>query len=93
MMFEVENLLEASPATVSRCGMIYMEPSNLHSKNLITSFSNCLDDFYNKPNYILEFNRLANEIFYPALNYWQSLNQALFENSENSVVAGFLRLF
>ncbi|OMJ85003.1 hypothetical protein SteCoe_13780 [Stentor coeruleus] len=42
MMFEVEDLKEASPATVSRCGMVYLEPHRLGWPCLLASYINTL---------------------------------------------------
>jgi dynein heavy chain len=40
IMFEVDDLSYASPATISRCGMVLLEPEELGHNVLITSYGN-----------------------------------------------------
>eukprot|EP00736_Rhodelphis_marinus_P009962 Rmarinus@m.13206 len=56
MMFEVEDLAVASPATVSRCGMVYVEPEHVGWKSLVQSWIAKLpaDTLKNQADMLLE---------------------------------------
>lgn len=57
MMFEVADLAVASPATVSRCGMVYLEPSILG----LTPFVECW--IRKLPQAIFEHREILNNLF------------------------------
>ena len=45
IIMEVDDLSEASPATISRCGMVLLEPKQLGHNVLITSFCNEISEW------------------------------------------------
>ncbi|KAJ3073482.1 Dynein heavy chain 1, axonemal [Podochytrium sp. JEL0797] len=62
MMFEVENLQYASPATVSRCGMIYMEPGALGVLPLLKSWL-IVRERTLPPTYVSTFRSIIDPLF------------------------------
>ncbi|XP_030590036.1 dynein heavy chain 12, axonemal [Archocentrus centrarchus] len=93
LIFEAMDLSQASPATVSRCGMIYMEPSQLGWKPLVISWMNTLpDDLQSRDNRSLLLE-LFDWLLPPALTMLRKHCREVVSTSNSNTVVSLCRLF
>lgn len=71
IIFEVDDLKEASPATVSRNGMVLCENETIKYTDLIVSYSNDLPKIFHRSedNFKSYFVSTINHILYPCIKY------------------------
>lgn len=71
LIFEVQDLAVASPATVSRCGMVYTEPSTIGWHPLKTSWLKKTNDNYSQigPKCMALIESLLNWLIDPCLQF------------------------
>uniref|UniRef100_A0A8B9ZF17 Dynein axonemal heavy chain 7 n=1 Tax=Anas platyrhynchos TaxID=8839 RepID=A0A8B9ZF17_ANAPL len=89
LIFEPADLEEASPATVSRCGMIYMDPQQLGWKPLKDSYMNTLP-----PNLQEEHRELVRDlIFLPCLEFIHHNCKAIVQTSSIHLTYSLMKLY
>jgi dynein heavy chain len=94
MMFEVEDLAVASPATVSRCGMVYMEPESLDIRIHIDSYLVTFPDIVReKKSFMSAFQRLVDSYVYPMLRFVRANCSECIETFDNNLISSFIKLF
>jgi dynein heavy chain len=93
IMFEVEDLKEASPATVSRCGMVYMEPESLPVATLLRSFIGALREAVELDPLVEEtFLVAAEALMVPTLKVVRTQCKEIVKTVDNNLVGSFCRL-
>lgn len=91
MIFEVMDLSQASPATVSRCGMIYMESSTFGSMPFYKSWLNTLNPIWLEENEEFIFD-MCKWLIDPLLYYVRKQCSQLVTAGEINLVISTLRL-
>nr|XP_020824636.1 dynein heavy chain 12, axonemal isoform X2 [Phascolarctos cinereus] len=93
LIFEAMDLSQASPATVSRCGMIYMEPLQLGWEPLVTSWLHTLKEPLDRKEYQELLQELFDWLIPSALRVRQKKCKELIPTSNSNVVISLTRLF
>ncbi|KAL3693679.1 hypothetical protein R1sor_007330 [Riccia sorocarpa] len=91
LIFEVQDLAAASPATVSRCGMIYVEPSSLGWRPLLKSWLVRLPEPMQE-RYRDQIAKLCEWLLPPCLRCVQKNCKLVMPMQEQNMVQGMLRI-
>jgi dynein heavy chain len=93
MMFEVEDLFVASPATVSRCGMVYMEPGALGNEPLVEMWLNTVPEtFAKKKGLTQSLAEMFKKYIYDMTRFMRKNCKEPVFTVDNNVVQSCLRI-
>lgn len=93
MMFEVEDLAVASPATVSRCGMVYMEPGSIGIKPLIDSWIKVLPEQMRKRSkFMSKLKSLFDGFMETALEFTRINLKELVTTTDGNLAQSLMRI-
>jgi dynein heavy chain, axonemal len=93
MMFEVEDLAVASPATVSRCGMVYMEPESLGLEPLVLSWLNTLPEKVGANQHITNtLKKLFDDMLDDGCYYMRKNCPELVKTVNNNIAQSCMRI-
>nr|XP_034195945.1 dynein heavy chain 1, axonemal-like [Osmia lignaria] len=90
MMFEVADLRVASPATVSRCGMVYLEPEGLGLEPLVNCWLKSLPK--NMTDHVDGIAELTGHYLLPGLQVLRSSLHEIVSTVDSGMVQSYINL-
>jgi len=92
MIFEPMDLAVASPATVSRCGMVYLQPHEMGWNHLYLSWKNTLPTKFNEDQFKV-LDNLINIIVQPCIDYVRNDAKEQTPTEDQNLVVSCLRIW